>query len=1051
MSLRSNILILSLLFSVFYCDTSALKAAGCFTGACHEADSYPGTLIAGGYFPDASQTADFYPGTRAEAERDSSAFRLDQLNKKLFEILEKDKSSSGAETIATDIESLITAEKITDTVLLSDSYYILGHYYLNNNRYSKASENFSKSVACREKIGLADRRYALGLANNSVTLLQAGDYSRAYAQGLKGLEARRAVSGSDSSSLAANYLNLASICLEMNDPEKAINLAESGLTLVKQYPAIIQPRVKADLYQVIGLSLYRTSEYTNSLVYCREALRLYGSDEAGSSDSKLLLLNTISQIYRRLGQSVEAEDYFRQGLAFKTGGKIEDKYLLFINYADFLAESGRPEAGGKVMNDGISAVRNEYGRNSREYCMMMASAGEFVSRTTGDSKRAIELYDECLPYVETHPWDVAMKQYFALMYAETLFNAGMYEKVLEVSNDMTLLAGAGGDGQTSVPSSLFFSEDDLHLLMLRYRALNALVSSGGSTDLLREAISTGRLLVSLFDRLRLEMSEDESRTNLSAFSREIYAGMIENHMQLYDLTGDRESFEGLFEFSERSKVAGFLASMRELNAARFSLPGELVTLENDIRREIGLYRELINTEQSRAMPDSLRLATWESATFRLQRSRDSLVKVFEENYPAYYNLKFRNEVTSLKDVTGVIGKNSNLLSYVLTEDKLYIFVINRKRTEVIARDIDSTLLSSLMDFRRMLTSIPATTMVRQPFNEFMDLGYEMYRVLLEPAVPFLSGDKIIVSPDNLLSYIPFETLVTDEFRSPELLYREVPFALKEYRFSYIYSVTLSSETQERSRSLRNDLIAFAPTYDGMEIDDSLLVAWPDLRGEIRSLPYAALESEDAVSQCGGRACLAEEATEGAYKSEAQHYKIIHLAMHTLVNDRDPAYSKMIFSASPDGSEDGMLNTYEVYSVPVNAMMVVLSSCNTGVGRLVSGEGLLSLARGFLYAGSRSVLMSMWEVEDKSASTVMHSFYKNMRSGQTKSSALRNARLKFLRSADQGRSHPYYWSALVIYGDDTPLWFNRIRIYSSLLLLLMAVAALIAAVYKGPRS
>ena len=491
--------------------------------------------------------------------------------------------------------------------------------------------------------------------------------------------------------------------------------------------------------------------------------------------------------------------------------------------------------------------------------------------------------------------------------------------------------------------------------------------------------------------------------------------------------------------------------MRELNAAKFSLPAELVMLENEIRKEIGLYRELISGEQARTMPDTLRLATWESVTFRLMRSRDSLVKVFEENYPAYYNLKFRNEVTRLKDVTRVIGRKTNLLSYVLTGDKLYIIVINRSSTEVITRDIDSSFFSSLMSFRSMLSSMPATTAVRQPFNDFMDLSFGLYRVLLEPALPYLNGDKIIISPDNILSYLPFETLVTEEFRSPELLYREVPFALKDYRFSYIYSVTLSSETQERSRSLSNNLVAFAPTYEGMEIDDSMLTAWPDLRGEIRSLPYASLESEDAVDQCGGKAYLAEEATEGAYKREARHYQIIHMAMHTLVNDQDPAFSKMIFSASREGNDDGMLNTYEVYSAPVNAMMVVLSSCNTGVGKLVNGEGILSLARGFLYAGSRSVVMSMWAVEDKSASTVIHSFYKNMRSGQTKSSALRNARLKFLRSADQGRSHPYYWAALVIYGDDTPLWFNRIRIYSSLLLFLVAVATLIAAVYKGPRS
>ena len=147
----------------------------------------------------------------------------------------------------------------------------------------------------------------------------------------------------------------------------------------------------------------------------------------------------------------------------------------------------------------------------------------------------------------------------------------------------------------------------------------------------------------------------------------------------------------------------------------------------------------------------------------------------------------------------------------------------------------------------------------------------------------------------------------------------------------------------------------------------------------------------------------------------------------------------------------MLNTYEVYNVPVNAMMVVLSSCNTGTGKLVTGEGILSLARGFLFAGSRSVVMSMWAVEDFSSSAVIKSFYRNMRSGQTKSSALRDARLKFLRTADQERSHPYYWSTLVIYGDDTPLWFNRLKLYSALLLFLLASAILVATVYRGPRS
>ncbi len=1004
-----------------------------------------------GYDTSASDAERYYQGGGVVVPVDSLALRLAALNESLFAILERDNTSPASGDIAGTIESLITGANVTDTLTLSDSHYVLGHYYLIRNSYKKASENFSFSSAYRGKIGLADRRYALGLTNEAIALLRAGNYSRAYLQGKRGLEARRAVSGGDSAVLAANYLNLSSICLELNDSEKAIGLAEAGLNIARSYPAAVKVSTKADLYQVIGLSLYRTSEYTKSLVYCREALRLYELDSESSTDSKLLIMNTISQLYRRLNQPLQAEESFRKGLAIKGAGKIQDKYLLYINYADFLAAMGRKEEGEKTLNEGIAEVRREFGGNSREYCMMLASMGEFINRTTGNPKRALEIYGECFPYLDNHPWDVSMKKYLLVRYAESLYDAGMYKKVLEVSDELAVAGTPGKSGTLSSDPGLHFSEDDILLLQIRYRALNALVRENGNPVHLSEAVATGRMLISLYDHQRLEMSEDESRTNLSAFSREIYAGMIENYLQLYERNRDRESLDGLFEFSERSKVAGFLASMREINAAKFSLPGELVEHDNDIRKEIGLYRELINNEQSKAMPDTLRIATWENVTFHLLRSRDSLVRIFEESYPSYYDLKYRNEVTSLGEVPGVIGKRSNLLSYVLTEEKLFIFVTNSRKTEVLTRETDSLFYASLLRFRALLSSMPVTTGARQPFNEFMDLAFYLYRALLEPALPYLNGDKIIISPDNILSYLPFETLVTEEFRSPGLLYREAPFALKKYRFSYIYSVTLSSETQERSRSLSNDLVAFAPEYDGREIDDSLLTAWPDLRGGIRSLPYAVLESEDAVGQCGGKAFLGDEASEDAYKREAHLYKIIHLAMHTLVNDEDPAYSKMIFSAASGGDDDGMLNTYEVYSVPVNAMMVVLSSCNTGVGKLVSGEGILSLARGFLYAGSRSVVMSMWSVEDRSASEVIRSFYKNMRSGQNKSSALRNARLKFLRSADQGRSHPYYWSALVIYGDDTSLWFNRFKLYSSLLLFLAAVAALVATVYRGPRS
>jgi len=988
---------------------------------------------------------------RGEDARDTVAIHMANLNGSLMRDLESGEMAGKAGDLVREINKILSEEKLTDTLLVSNSYYLTGFYYQSVNMYSRAIECFSLSASLRASAGIYDMRYSQCLNNLAAILFRTGNYTRAYETGLMALDARRLVIGSDSSSLTNNYLNLASICLEMNDSDNAISLAEAGLLLSRLYPGKVTPAVTADLYQVIGLSLYRNSEFTKSLVYCGEALKLYDGYGTGNSGSKQLVINTMSQLYRRLDQPKEAEEYFKRGLSLSGDADIREKYLVYINYADFLAEKGRVDEGESVLEDGLRSVRRVFGSDSREYCMMLAAMADFAHNSSGQGHKAIEMYISCLPYFESHPWDISMKKYLLTDYASTLFDVGLYRKALEMADTVIHVSlKASGDPDLAEADGSF-SSDDLQILMLRYKALNALAEETGNIDLVIEAVETGKIIVSLFDRQRLEMSEEESRTSLSAYSREFYTGIIRNYIQLYSVNRDKAYLEGAFELSERSKVAGFLASMRELNAAKFSLPEDLVSQDNDIRKRIGLYKEFIVNEKNMTVPDSRKIATWESATFGLLRSRDSLIQVFEKNYPSYYNLKFKSNVTPLDNVTDVISKKANLLSYVMTENKLYIIVINRRRTEIITRDIDSTFYTSLSRFRSMLSVMPATSSVRQPFNGFMDLAFELYKILLEPAVPYLKGDKIIISPDNILSYIPFETLITEEFRSPELLYREAPFALKKYRFSYIYSVTLSSETQERSRSLSNALVAFAPNYEGMEISDSLFTLFPNLRGEIRSLPYAVVEAENAVDQCGGKAFIAEKATEEAYKAEARNYKIIHLAMHTLVDDDHPAFSKMIFSAPQSNREDGMLNTYEVYNVPVNAMMVVLSSCNTGTGKLVTGEGILSLARGFLFAGSRSVVMSMWAVEDFSSSAVIKSFYRNMRSGQTKSSALRDARLKFLRTADQERSHPYYWSTLVIYGDDTPLWFNRLKLYSALLLFLLASAILVATVYRGPRS
>ncbi|KKL46833.1 hypothetical protein LCGC14_2341630, partial [marine sediment metagenome] len=161
--------------------------------------------------------------------------------------------------------------------------------------------------------------------------------------------------------------------------------------------------------------------------------------------------------------------------------------------------------------------------------------------------------------------------------------------------------------------------------------------------------------------------------------------------------------------------------------------------------------------------------------------------------------------------------------------------------------------------------------------------------------------------------------------------------------------------------------------------------------------------------------------ESRFKQDAENYDILHLAMHTIVNNEDPMYSKLAFAQNVDSLNDGFLNTYEIYNMRFNARMAVLSSCKTGFGKLMKGEGVMSLARGFMYAGCPSIVMTLWEVSDKSGARLMQDFYQSLIKGKSKAEALQEAKLNFLKKADNLKANPYFWSTYVVIGDSSPIY------------------------------
>jgi CHAT domain-containing protein len=189
-----------------------------------------------------------------------------------------------------------------------------------------------------------------------------------------------------------------------------------------------------------------------------------------------------------------------------------------------------------------------------------------------------------------------------------------------------------------------------------------------------------------------------------------------------------------------------------------------------------------------------------------------------------------------------------------------------------------------------------------------------------------------------------------------------------------------------------------------------------------------MEIENIPKRYHGKKVTGRLATERLFKQYASNYDILHLAMHTRVNDDYPLSSVLKFSPEQDTTEDGLLHTYEIFGMKLNSRMVVLSACSSGSGKLEKGEGINSLARAFLYAGTESIIMTLWDVEDGASRKLITYFYEFLAKGHNKDKALRLAKLKYLDNLQYLKEgHPYFWSGYVVHGNNKPLVYPLISI------------------------
>lgn len=310
------------------------------------------------------------------------------------------------------------------------------------------------------------------------------------------------------------------------------------------------------------------------------------------------------------------------------------------------------------------------------------------------------------------------------------------------------------------------------------------------------------------------------------------------------------------------------------------------------------------------------------------------------------------------------------------------------------------------EIRRLRTAI-----LKQQVGDFVRAAGSIYETALQPVERFLVRDSIkelILVPDGSLLYVPFEALLTRPTESRN--WKDLPYVLKQYTVRYTYNYTLVGDAQGQQTGLKS-MLGLAPVFNEADqqaiFGGKIVGPLPASQGELEALAQLF----QASGHTNYRIYTGPEARKSKLKStDVGQFRILHLATHGFVYPEDPVRSGVLLY--PDEGRDGMLYSGELLGMNLNADLVTLSACETGLGKIRKGEGIIGLTRGFLFAGARNVLVTLWPVADASTARLMADFYRHiLEANASYAQALTRSKRQLLASDEF--SAPFFWAPFIL--------------------------------------
>jgi CHAT domain-containing protein/Tfp pilus assembly protein PilF len=712
--------------------------------------------------------------------------------------------------------------------------------------------------------------------------------------------------------------------------------------------------------------------------------RQEAKDKSGTASS----LGNIGLVYMAIGNAERALEYFQKSLALH-------------------------------LETGNARLTTAYSNIGRAY------------NELGNIPTALEYFQKALKNAETigEKKNIAIAHYHI---GNILKNSGRYDQAIQHFRDASNITEELGDrkwmanslhglaliySQQNNPSQAFENNEKAIQIAREIGFMDTLSSAlylqaqlKRKQGEMEEAIRAMKESINLIEDVRVNLQLEEEKAVFFGEKQDLYVDLIQ---MLLENGNNAEALE----YAERSKARAFIDMLAESNIdPNRKLDEKMKEKKLSLETKYAELHKKLWTQRDSNESEKELLKKLNEQRKTLDAEYESWKRDIRSQNPEYADLNYPVPL-QLQQIQQLLDEKTALLEYTAGVDSSFLFLITNDGLESFVIPGEKEISTRVREFQKLiLNPEPLWEKLESSETKLKAVSKELYRILVKPAASQIANkQRLVIAPDGVLNHLPFEALMNDK--------RAGEYLVSDFQIHYIPSSTALAQIRQRignsHKAVQKQFLAFAdPNYGSPEgtID---LYRIGEFFGKVSGLPNTKTEVEE-IAKLYRRNAVAtftgEAASEKNVKSiKLDDYKKVHFATHGLINEAQPQFSSLLLSFNQNEKEDGYLMMREIFDLKLNAELVVLSACRTGLGQEIRGEGVRSLARAFIYAGTPSVLVTLWNVSDKSTADFMKMFYSKMEKEHlNKAAALRAARLQMIRGKKY--SHPYYWAPFVLIGD-----------------------------------